>query len=371
MRGRKDAAIDMRIAADQCIDRMTEEESLAGYLALVVRCPSQPYENQLLIWKQYPKASEVAGALRWKREGKAIREGEKPIWILLPYIRYLSGTGKPCRRDDGMILLDERRKVLFETEPEYESGFLPAAVFDVSQTQGRTAAERTDRNPEKIEDALRSLSITISEERTDALPSDLPDGYAADSTFHVARNLRDAGNRYYCVLLRLFANWVIGNMREPGSIEEAPEHGDIITVVCAYCIQRWYFGEGSEIRPALVAAKLKTLSHRERRDILRLISRYYYRILQYLTVPELGFTDTAVVNGLLDTGNVADLNTLFDRVQAEPELDEEIAYSISSLMDKLICAEKDFPAELYQKKLEDKVILSSPPVAIPTAYSTG
>ena len=364
---RKSAALDMRILADQCVDQMTTAENLTEYLDVVVRCPSQPYENQLLLWKQFPAAADVAGMARWKKEGKHLRSGVKPIWLLLPYIRYLSGTGKPYRRDDGLLLLDEQQKILYEKEPEYESGYLPAAVFDISQTEGFQKTEKTDRKPEEIEDALRSLSITISEERTDALPRDLPDGYATDSTFHIAKSLRDTGERYYHVLLRLFASWVIGNMREPGSTEEAPEHGDIITAVCAWCLQSWYFGSGTEVRPALIAVKLASLSHRERRDILRHISGYFYRMLQYLTLPELGFMDTAVINGLLDTGNVADISALFDSVLREPGLDDEIAESLSGLLDKLICSDKDFPAELYLKKLSDKVILSSPSVVIPFA----
>jgi len=362
---REKAAMDMRILADQCIDEMTKPDSISEYLDLIVRCPSQPYENQLLIWKQYPNASEVAGIARWKGEGRWIREETRPIWILLPYIRYRSGSGKPYRRDDGLILLDEQQRVLYEKEPEYDTGYVPAAVFDISQTEGGKVPEVRDRPPERIEEALRSLSITISEERTDALPRELPDGYAADSTFHIARNLRDAGNRYYTVLLRLFANWVIANMREPGSTEESPQHGDIIAVVCAYCLQCWYFSKGTEVRPAIVAAKLKSFSHGERRDILRLTSRYFYRMLQYLTKTELGFTDTAVINGLLDTGNMTDISALFERVLREAELDEEVSHSISGLLDKLICADREFTAELYRKKLIDKVILSSPPVIIP------
>ena len=366
MNEQEKTAMELRIAADQCIDQMTEPENLAAFLEIVVQCPSQPYENQLLLWRQFPSASDVAGIRRWRLSERTIREDERPIWILLPYLRYVSGTGKAVRRDDGMLLLDAQGAPLYEQDPVYESGFVPAAVFDISQTQGGKKAEEKPRKPEEIEEALRSLSITISEEKTDELPRDLPDGYASDSIFHISKALRDTGNRYYCVLLKLFAAWVIGSMREPGSPEEALEHGDIITAVCAFCIQAWYFGRGTEVRPALVAAKLSTFSHKERREILKNVSRYHYRILQYLTAPELGFTDTAVVNGMLDTGNVADISAALNRVQEAAELDEEISLSVTGLMDKLICASRGFPGELYRKKLFDKVILSSPPVVVPT-----
>ena len=362
---REKRAAELRILADQCVDRMTEPESFAAFLEVVIHCPSQPCENQLLIWKQLPTASDIAGIRRWKLEKRTIRSGENPAWILLPYLRYVSGTGKAVRRDDGMLLLDETGTALYEREPVFKSGYVPVPVFDISQTEGGQIPDAMRHDPGQIEDALRALSITISEEKTDALPSDLPDGYAADCTFHVARTLRESGNRYHLVLLRLFSAWVIGNMRDPGSPEEAPAHGDIIIAVCAYCIQGWYFGKGTEVRPALVVAKLSTLTHRERRDILKQISRYFYRILQYLTMPELSFTDTAVVNGMLDSGNVSDISAALDRVQTETELDEEIAYSVSGLMDKLICAYRNFPAELYRKKLTEKVILSSPPVVMP------
>ena len=184
MRGRKDAAIDMRIAADQCIDRMTEEESLAGYLALVVRCPSQPYENQLLIWKQYPKASEVAGALRWKREGKAIREGEKPIWILLPYIRYLktdaaealvlTGTDDRekaafmlCEWGAGEVIITHNTEALVcDGEHIYRSPLLPRGLAGRTGRGDTTFAgylcERLTRDiPEALEFAAALVSLKM------------------------------------------------------------------------------------------------------------------------------------------------------------------------------------------------------------------
>ena len=358
-------AQDMRILADQCIDRMTEPEALASFLEVIIRFPSQTYENQLLIWMQRSDVTSIAGARSWKRMGRTIRDGEKPIWILLPCVRYISGTGKPCRRDDGLLLLDENAEVLYESEPAYASCYQPVAVFDVSQTEGRKEAGSRDYKPEDIEEKLRALSITVSEEQTDDLPRDLPDGYAADSIFHVAKNLREYGNRYYAVLLRLFTNWVVGSMREPGSPGTMPEHGDIISAVCAYCIQLFYLGEGTEIRPALIALKLKGYSHRERREVIKHISRFYYEVVQYLTYAELSFVDTAIVNGILDTGNVADITAMFTRLQEEPEMEEEIIYSIAGLKDKLICSYEGFPGELYRKKLLDKVILSNPPVTIP------
>lgn len=355
----------MRILADQCIDRMTEPEALASFLEVIVRFPSQTCENQLLIWKQRPDATNVAGVRSWKKMGRTIRDGEKPIWILLPYVRYISGTGKPCRRDDGLLLLDENAEVFYEAEPAYASGYQAVAVFDIAQTEGGKELGGREYRPEDIEDRLRALSITISEERTDDLPRDLPDGYAADTIFHVAKNLREYGSRYYTVFLRLFTNWVVESMREPGNSEKAPGHGDIITAVCAYCIQDFYLGEGTEIRPALIAMKLKGYSHRERREVIRHISRFFSEIVQYLTITELSFVDTAIVNGLLDTGNVADITAMFTRLQEEPELEEEILYSITGLKDKLICSYEGFPGELYRKKLMDKVILSSPPLATP------
>ena len=59
----------------------------------------------------------MAGFATWKKLGRAVRRGERALWILAPM------TGRRVVSADG----EEHRPVV---------GFRPVAVFDVAQTDG-------------------------------------------------------------------------------------------------------------------------------------------------------------------------------------------------------------------------------------------
>ena len=90
--------------------------------------------NQLLIARQRPDATHVAGFNRWKELGRHVCKGERGIAILAPCTRKL--------HDDET---DQDRYVI--------AGFRVVHVFDVAQTEGeplpadpaqRYAAERRE-----------------------------------------------------------------------------------------------------------------------------------------------------------------------------------------------------------------------------------
>ena len=72
--------------------------------------------NQLLIYMQRPDATLVAGFRDWLGKGRAVRKGERAIWILAPITRR-RGTDS----DDS----DDRSGI---------AGVRAVPVFDISQT---------------------------------------------------------------------------------------------------------------------------------------------------------------------------------------------------------------------------------------------
>ncbi len=89
------------------------------------------FANTLLILRQAPSATQVAGFHTWRRLGRFVRRGEHGIWILAPVTR---------RRGDKDTADDEqdatRRAVV---------GFRAVAVFDLSQTDGEPLPEIATR----------------------------------------------------------------------------------------------------------------------------------------------------------------------------------------------------------------------------------
>jgi hypothetical protein len=99
------------------------------------------YRNSLLIKRQYPDATKVAGYRTWQEEfDRHVQEGESAIWSWAPIItkQCPECENSPSYHEDSDCEYDE-------TPPEEWSkglvGFQPTAVFDVSQTEGEPLPE--------------------------------------------------------------------------------------------------------------------------------------------------------------------------------------------------------------------------------------
>ncbi len=117
-------------------DEARASAELQEWLDVQSRFHDYSYRNTLLIKRQCPKATKVAGYNTWRNEfDRHVTEGESAIWIWAPIITtkcpecgnspsYHGNTD--CEYDD--------------TPPEEWSeglvGFKPVPVFDVSQTEG-------------------------------------------------------------------------------------------------------------------------------------------------------------------------------------------------------------------------------------------
>ena len=104
-------------ALTEGIEALTSSAAWRSHLEVQGRFHRYSFSNTLLIVRQDPGASRVAGFATWKSLGRAVRKGERAIWILAPM------TGRRTRMADG----EEHRPIL---------GFRPVAVFDVAQTDG-------------------------------------------------------------------------------------------------------------------------------------------------------------------------------------------------------------------------------------------
>ncbi|MDI6451320.1 ArdC-like ssDNA-binding domain-containing protein [Anaerobaca lacustris] len=92
-----------------------KSETLKRYLAVMAKFTHYSLGNQILIARQKPEATRVAGYRAWQRLGRRVRRGERGIRILAPIVRR-------CK--------DE------EDEEETVVAFRGACVFDISQTDG-------------------------------------------------------------------------------------------------------------------------------------------------------------------------------------------------------------------------------------------
>ncbi|QDV74539.1 ArdC family protein [Botrimarina mediterranea] len=126
-----------------------KSEQLVKYLDAMSQFHNYSFGNCLLIARQRPNATLVAGFHAWKKRGRIVKKGEKGICILAPMVR---------KADDDV----EGEKKVF--------GFRAAHVFDIEQTEGDELPDvnRVGGDPGDALDRLRaassSLGIVVTEE---------------------------------------------------------------------------------------------------------------------------------------------------------------------------------------------------------------
>lgn len=94
-----------------------KSEQLVAYLETMGRFHRYSFGNCMLIAKQRPTATQVAGFGAWKKLGRTVKKGEKGICILAPMIRKKKEESE-----------DDKQTGVF--------GYRTVFVFDVSQTEG-------------------------------------------------------------------------------------------------------------------------------------------------------------------------------------------------------------------------------------------
>lgn len=103
------------------VDALSSSKQYKEYLKVATRFPTYSVHNLLLIFKQFPQATFVAGYATWKSFGRHVKKGEKGIKILAPITQ-------------TQTVIDEVTQL---ATTKTTIGFRRVCVFDISQTEGR------------------------------------------------------------------------------------------------------------------------------------------------------------------------------------------------------------------------------------------
>src|SRR3954449_8723947 len=85
---RRDQVLDQLTAG---IAELVSSDAWRSWLTVQSRFHRYSFGNCLLILRQCPDATRVAGFHAWRKLGRAVRRGEKGIWILAPMTRRVDG----------------------------------------------------------------------------------------------------------------------------------------------------------------------------------------------------------------------------------------------------------------------------------------
>src|SRR6202049_4231831 len=112
-----------------------ESDVLTQYLNAMARFHHYSFGNIMLIARQKPQATNVAGIRTWNSLGRFVKRGEKGILILAPMI------GKNLKKDQDAEQLEDGK------QPESKVfGFRAVYVFDIIQTEGKDLPTLTEVN---------------------------------------------------------------------------------------------------------------------------------------------------------------------------------------------------------------------------------
>jgi hypothetical protein len=109
-----------------------QSDVLTQYLNAMARFHNYSFGNIMLIARQKPQATNVAGIRTWNSLGRFVKRGEKGILILAPMI------GR--KKTDGVA--ESTAEATEATAQLY--GFRAVCVFDVSQTEGKDLPALTE-----------------------------------------------------------------------------------------------------------------------------------------------------------------------------------------------------------------------------------
>src|SRR5881296_607172 len=110
-------------------------EVLTTYLGAMAKFHTYSFGNIMLIARQKPDATNVAGLRTWNSLGRFVRRGEKGIFILAPMVGNRRNRDENAKQDTDA---KETQRTLY--------GFRGVYVFDITQTEGKELPALTEVN---------------------------------------------------------------------------------------------------------------------------------------------------------------------------------------------------------------------------------
>ena len=126
-------AVDFLVAALES----GHSEVLTAYLGAMAKFRNYSFGNIMLIARQKPDATHVAGYRTWTSLGRFVRRGEKGIFIVAPMVG---------RRSTKDVAPDERSEDATTEGQRALYGFRAVYVFDITQTEGKDLPTLTEVN---------------------------------------------------------------------------------------------------------------------------------------------------------------------------------------------------------------------------------
>lgn len=134
------------------IKNLFESEKYKEYLNVMSRFHNYSCNNLMLIYMQYPQATNIAGYESWKRSfNRHVKKGEKAIKIIAP--EFVKREVEVTKKDSqGNVIYDDNGEPVKDKKMQEYISYRITNVFDVSQTEGEDLPTLTHRLNSDIKD---------------------------------------------------------------------------------------------------------------------------------------------------------------------------------------------------------------------------
>lgn len=340
-----------QLQASKILQNVFCSENIENYLDIVVKFPHMSHINQLLIYRQMPEATKIAGEQAWNAIGRKLIKDAKPIVLLSPkFIQTKEGTftkefESPRQTVQGSILYD--------IEPEYSHDFVPIIAFDISQTQGNESIAIPDMT--KFEERVCFLMnvSTVSAKKED-IPKAFPMGYFApdEKIIYLKEGISDRDRD--AALLDIYTDYCIDVSDAKGS--------EFLGVIVKNVLRKYF---NLPVNPGIYRFLDRHKSEPEQIKEWYLYEMRCFgsKIIQDLVGYHLEFDETAILNYLLNTDNFSEMTSYFSEVAKSITCPWLVA-SMENIREKLNCSRPGYIEELYRKK-EMMELYTYPPCKFP------
>lgn len=363
----KEGASILHANVESCIDTVFLEGNLKDFLKTAAYFPQMDYKNQLLLYKQRPDATIVAGEEAYKNCGRGLVNYAKPIFLLYPTFER-TAPGRIRIKDGEFVTNPKTGDLAYDAVPVYSAIYKPVAVYDISETTGEVFDVSYDlKNTENRIRYLTRYSVRGAEgdelgENQQARLDEFGRKKRKTGHFLYKRSLEKEERR--CQLALLYSDYLIGHLGIEDGTEELPEfiNDNYMKLLCRLIVGR-RFGIGDKCT-FYILPEVAEWTHEQKKTFIRRLSELSSEIIMDLSEYCLTFNELAIANSLLRIGSdmdriSADMNIRFMRVASSIQ-DQGLKREIAVFRDKLFATAPGY-LEAMIKNIHKKKLFSYPP----------
>lgn len=361
--------------------------NILEFAKIMAKFPNLDYKNQLLLWRQSPDATFVAGNEAYAMANREVISGAQPIILLYP--RFILKNREDISDKSGITyeIDTETGAKIPSVYPEFTFDYTAVPVYDISNTTG-DEDYTIDKGNLDIDEGLSLNGIAI-------LPvdsSDLGDtGKYKNGIVYGGVDIEDGGVTQKCPtdivfaidreliglsrqnkLINMFVTFATDESREIDEMNNLVFPEDIETLAREIVIITTQHRFGSDIDSLGASLELRfkilaDLSNEDKLRFIKRISRDSSEAIRAISGYYLTFNEIAIINTFVRTDKIAEdrpnfmVGLLKYLLNSQSDYMEDFRADIDNFLQFIDCVSADFIKKLYTL-VKERRLYTYPPI---------